>query len=134
MKNLQKLIGAKRTDSSGQEQPPDKAQVKLCKEKFEVSQKIMEQTIKQIKKDNVDVFKNGDQAASTMMNEEVSKRLSKEKEKANQYRKQIAELEANLEIEKEKLHTYMEQNQVLAVKLEDLEQQLKSRDTVQRAT
>lgn len=46
MKNLQKLIGAKRTDASGAELAPDKAQVKLCKEKFEVSQKIMEQTIK----------------------------------------------------------------------------------------
>ena len=46
MKNLQKLIGSKVTDASGNVVPPDKAQVKLCKEKFEVSQKIMEQTIK----------------------------------------------------------------------------------------
>ena len=84
MKNLQKLIGAKRTDPAGVEHPPDKAQVKLCKEKFEVSQKIMEQTIKQIKKDNIDVFKNGEQAAANMMNEEFTKRISKEKERVSQ--------------------------------------------------
>lgn len=83
---MQKLIGAKRTDATGVELPPDKAQVKLCKEKFEVSQKIMEQTIKQIKKDNVDVFKN-DQAAANLMNEEFTRRISKEKERVNQQRK-----------------------------------------------
>ena len=109
MKNLQKLIGAKRTDSAGVEQPPDKAQVKLCKEKFEVSQKIMEQTIKQIKKDNIEVFRNGDQAAMAMVNEqaiikeEYTKRINKEKERVSQHKKQISELEANLMMEREQL-------------------------------
>lgn len=69
-----------------------------------------------------------------MMNEEFTRRISKEKERVSQQRKQISELEANLQIEREKLHTYIQQNQVLSIKLEDLEQQIKARDSIQRAT
>lgn len=38
-----------------------------------------------------------------MLNEEYTKRLAKEKERANLQKKQITELEANLQLEREKL-------------------------------
>lgn len=57
----------------------------------------------------MDVFKN-DQAAANLMNEEFTRRISKEKERVNQQKKQISELEANLQLEKEKLQTYIQQN------------------------
>lgn len=64
----------------------------------------MEQTIKQIKRENADVFKK-DKATFSALNEESNKLLMKEKEKTNLHKKQIAELETNLMIEREKLQT-----------------------------
>jgi len=64
--------------------------------------------------------------------EEFTKRINKEKERVSQHRKQISELEANLMMEREQLQTCIQQNQTLNIKVEDLEQQIKSRESIQK--
>ena len=94
MKNLQKLIGSKTVDAQGNVIPPDKVQLKICKDKFEVSQKSMEQTIKRIKKSHQQGESGlNDAMAAAQLAEEKHKQALKEKEKTNLHKKQIAELE-----------------------------------------
>ena len=64
--------------------------------------------------------------------EEFTKRINKEKERVSQHKKQISELESNLMMEREQLQTCIQQNQTLNIKVEDLEQQIKSRESIQK--